>query len=385
MSKRRWLLAAGLVLGNVTPSSAGGESSRSGLRESLGPPRSPHAMPGVDATRSRRPATSLSATPRVERRLRVAYGVGRGLVTRADGGFLVLHPTARASRFDAQGKLLYSLKLVAEAASAPVVMASGRTAFVAGGELQLVDDNGHLRSHTALGDADFTARSILSSRDGGVVVASNAWLVKLSAFGDIVWRKATPETPLELLETDAGLWCVTAPGSVYRADDAGRLNKLGELGGTVHALTTAPGGGVLLARIGNHRLVSFDLGEHRLRSSIEDATLDLDGPVLLSKEQLAQAFTSDGLLVRYRADGSEAQRVPIDPGARRGPGLDDSLLLEDGRLLVARAGADIAVVSTSGEVSGIPGSACPDPVGLYAAGPRAVLLACRSGNMLRIE
>jgi hypothetical protein len=342
-------------------------------------------MPGVDAARSRRPTTILSTAPHVERRLRVAYGVGRGVVSRDDGGFLVLHPSARASRFDAQGKLLYSLKLAAEAASAPVVTSGGRTAFVAAGELLLVDDRGRLRSHTPLGDADFTARSILASRDGGVVVASNGWLVKLSAFGDIVWRKASPETPLELLETDAGLWCVTAPGSLYRIDGAGRLSKLGELGATTHAVTTAAGGRILLARTGNHRLVSFDFSERHLRASVEDATLNLDGPVLLGKDQLAQAFTSDGLLVRYRPDGSEAQRMPFDPGARKAPGNDDTLLLEDGRLLIARAGADIAIVGSSGEVSTIPSSACPDPVGLFAADRRAVLLACRSGNMLRIE
>jgi len=105
----------------------------------------------------------------------------------------------------------------------------------------------------------------------------------------------------------------------------------------------------------------------------------------LGADELSQAFTSDGLIVRYRADGSEAQRVPLDPGARKAPGPDDAVLLSDGRLLVARAGADTAVVSPSGEVSSIPNSACPDPLGLYAAGRRAVLLACRSGNVLRIE
>ena len=342
-------------------------------------------MPGVDATRSRRPDTRLGASPRVERRLRVAYGVGRGLVTRDDGGFLVLHPTARASRFDAQGKLLYSLKLPTEAASAPVVTSGGASAFVTGGELWLADDRGQVRSRSALGDADFSARTILAARDGGVVVGSSGWLVKISAFGDVVWRKASPETPLELLETEAGLWCVTAPGSVYRLDGAGRMSKRGELGATTNAVTLALGGSELLARTGNHRLLSFDLVEHRLRASVEDATLDLDGPVLLSADQVSQAFTSDGLLVRYRSDGSEAQRVPIDPGARKAPGSDDVLLLADGRLLIARAGADIAVVSVAGEVSTIAGSACPDPVGLFAAGPRALLLACRSGNMLRIE
>jgi hypothetical protein len=376
---------AGLLAATALAPTAVAEGQHAGFRESLGPPRAPHAMPGVDATRSRRPATRLGASPRVERRLRVAYGVGRGLVTRDDGGFLVLHPTARASRFDAQGKLLYSLKLPTEAASAPVVTSDGSSAFVTGGELWIADDRGRVRSRTALGDADFSTRTILASRDGGVVVGSSGSLVKVSVFGDVVWRKTSPETPLELLETEVGLWCVTAPGSVYRLDGAGRMSKRGELGATTNAVTLAPGGTELLARTGNHRLLSFDLVEHRLRASVEDATLDLDGPVLLSPDQVSQAFTSDGLLVRYRADGSEAQRVPIDPGARKAPGSDDALLLADGRLLVARAGADIAVVSAAGEVSTVPGSACPDPVGLFAASPRALLLACRSGNMLRIE
>lgn len=361
------------------------EAGGSGLRTELGPPPSPHAMPGLDTERSHRAHVTLSPTPRVERRLRIALGVGRGLVTRNDGGLFVLHQNARASRLDAQGKALWALKLSAEAASAPVVTAGGATAFVAGGELWQVDDRGSVKSRTALGDADFGARSILSQRDGSVLVASNGWLIKVSAFGQTVFRVQLPETPLDLLETAGSVLCVTAPGSVLRVDGSGRLSKLGELGATTHAVTAARSAEQLLARTGNHRVVSFDLTEHRLRASIEDATLELDGPVLLSSENIAQVFTSDGLLVRYRSDGSEAERVPVDPGARKPPGPDDALLLEDGRLLLARAAADTALVSTSGEVSTIAGSACPDPIGLYAAGPRAVLLACRSGNTFRIE
>ena len=374
------LLGLGLL---ARPSHA--DFAHAGLREGVGPPRAPHAMPGVDAERTRRARTTLSQSPRVEARLRLAYGVGHGLVTRDDGGFFVLHPSARASRFDAQGKLLYSLKLAAEPASPPVVTSNGANAFVASGELYQVDDAGRVRSHTALGDADFNARSILATRDGSVLVASSGLLVKVGAFGDVIWRRASPETPLELLETAAGLLCVTAPGSVYRLDGAGRLSKLGELGATTSSVTIASAGRELTARTGSHRLVSFDLSEHRLRASIEDATLDLDGPILVGPDQLTQAFTSDGLLVRYRTDGSEAQRVPIDPGARKAPGNDDALLLADGRLLVARAGADVAIVAQTGEVTTIASSACPDPVGVFAAGPRAALLACRSGNMLRLE
>lgn len=381
--KRRCLAGAALLLAtSATP--AHSQLSHAGLRERVGPPLAAHAMPGVDASRSRRSKAQLSAAPHVARRLRVAYGIGRGLVTRDDGSVFVLHPSARASRFDAQGKLLYSLKLAAEATSAPVVTSSGGSAFVTAGGLSLVDEQGQKRWQVALGDSDFSARSILASRDGSVIVASNGALLALSAFGELVWRRNSPETPLELLETAAGLYCVTAPGSVLRLDASGRVSKLGELGAATQAVTTDPSGQQLLARTGNHRLVTFDLLEHRIRASVEDATLDLDGPVLFSKE-LLQAFTSDGLLVRYRPDGSEAQRVPIDPGARKAPGNDDVLALADGRLLVARAGADVAVITPSGEVSSIPGSACPDPVGVFAVGERAALLACRSGNLVRLE
>jgi hypothetical protein len=339
-------------------------------------------MPGRDARRSRSASLTLGATPRVERRLRVALGIGRGLVTRRDGGFFVLHPNARASRFDAQGKLLFSLKLAAEASSAPVVTSAGLCAFLAFGELHLVDDRGRARNRAPLGDADMSARSILAARDGGVLLATSSALFKLSAFGELVFRRSAPEPPLELLETSTGALCITSAGSVQRLDGAGRLNKLGDLGGSTSAVTVSADGRELFARTGNHRLVSFDLHERRLRASIEDGTLELDGAVLLSRERLAQVFTNDGLLVRYHPDGSEAQRVPIDPGARKAPGYDDALLLSDGRLLVARASADVVLVTPAGEVSTIAGSACPDPVGLFATGTRNVLLACRSGNML---
>lgn len=367
----------------VAPAAAGGAPS--GLRVHLGPPPSPHAMPGVDGQRSRHANATLGSAPRVVRRLRIAFGIGRGLVLREDGGVFVLHASARASRLDAHGKSLYTLKLSGDAASAPVVTSSGANAFVAGGELWQVDDRGGIKSRTALDDADFGARSILSLRDGSVLLASSGWLVKVSELGQTVFRTPAPETPLELLETAGHVLCVTLPGSVYRIDGSGRLSKLGELGAATQAVTAARAAEQLLARTGHHRVVSFDLNEHRLRASVEDATLELDGPVLLAADDMAQVFTSDGLLVRYRPDGSEVERVPVDPGARKAPGPDDALLLADGRLLLARAGADAAIVSTTGEVSTIASSACPDPIGLYAAGPRAVLLACRSGNTFRFE
>ncbi|HKY37595.1 MAG TPA: hypothetical protein VJN18_16750 [Polyangiaceae bacterium] len=381
--KRRGLLE----LANAAPlllmaRAAQASRDHSGLRASVGPPQAPHAMPGGDAQRSRRAPSTLAAAPRVEQRLRIALGIGRGLVTRKDGSLFVLHPSARASSFDSQGKLLHSLKLPAEASGPPVVTSDGAVAFLAFGELLVVDERGRIRSHTPLGETELSARSILGARDGGLLLATGSWLIKLSAFGELSFRKSIAETPLELLETSVGPVCVTISGSVQRLDAAGRLTKLGELGAATAAVTASADATMLFARTGNHRLVSFDLDERRLRASIEDATLELDGPVLLSRESTAQVFTSDGLLVRYRPDGSEAQRLPVDSGARKPPGPDDALLLSDGRLLLARAGADAVLVTPTGEVSTIASSACPDPIGLFAAGPRHVLLACRSGNLL---
>lgn len=382
-SRRAWALAA-LVPLSLAPPPARAEWGHGGAVEAVGPPRAPYAMPGVDAARSHRGAVTLAAEPRTSRRLRIAYGIGRGLVTQLDGSFFVLHPSPRASRFDAQGKLLFSVKLTGEPASAPVVTTSGQVAFVSGGALWFVDERGSVQSETALGDADFTARSILGSRDGGVVTASSSTLVKVSSRGAVVFRRSLPEAPLELVETEAGLFYVSALGSVFQLDGAGRLRKLGDLGGVASALSVSADARWLQARSGAHRLVSFDLSRSRARVIAEDSALELDGPVLLGSTLRAHAFSADGLLVRYGADGTD-ERVVFDPGARKAPASEHALLLTDGRLLVARTGADVVVITPTGEVSAVPGSACPDPWGLVPVGERAVLLACRTGNVLRLE
>jgi hypothetical protein len=385
--KRRHVLL-GLTsgaLGSLSPLSARALRDHTGIRQNVGPPRAPYAMPGCDARRSRSTAVVLSASPRVERRLRVALGIGRGLVTHEDGGFFVLHPSPRASRFDAQGKLLFSVKLPTEASSAALVVSSGCFGFCAGGELWLVDAQGQVQTRTPFGEAELSARSVLGTRDGGALLASGNLLLKVSAFGDLCWRKPAPATTAELVETGVGEVCVTTAGALFRLDAAGRSTRLGELGGPASSVTVGASDRFqLLARSGSHRLIHFDLAERRVRATVEDAALELDGPVLLEREGAPCAFTSDGLLLRYRSDGSEAQRVPFDPGARKAPGPNDALLLGDGRLLVARSGADAAIVTPSGEVSFIAGSACPDPLGVFP-GSRSVLLACRSGALLELR
>jgi hypothetical protein len=373
------LLAALLAL----PAHA--EPSHGALRTRLGPPSAPHSMRGVDAKRSGQSASVLGAEPRVGRRLRVALGVGRGVVALADGGFFLVHPSPRASRFDARGKQLYTIKLHAEASSPPVVTSAGSFAFAAGGELYLVDPSGRLRSRTALGEGDPSVRSILPTRDGGVLLTSYGALIKVSAFGELLFRRSLADAPVELLETPSGVLSVTTQGHVFRLDAAGGVTRLGDLGGSALAAAVSAAGDFLFARTGPHRLGIFDLHAHRLRGAVDDASLGLDGPVLYSQGGVAHAFTTDGLVVRYDTEGNELQRVAFDPGARKAPGPEQALLLGDGRLLLAREGADIAVVSQSGEVGVIASSACPDPVGLYAAGARAVLLACRSGNVLGLE
>jgi hypothetical protein len=342
-------------------------------------------MPGVDAQRSHRSTTTLRATPQVKSRMRVAYGIGKGVVVRSDGGFALLHPSARVSSFDAQGKLEYSVKLAAEPGSAPVLTSAGRIAFVQKGELLILSAAGRISRVQLSWDVALTARSILSTRDGGVLLATSNALFKVSAFGELEWRRATPEPMLELLEAGTTSLALSEAGVVYSLGPQGKPSRLGELGGAASAAVLSADGASLLARAGPRRLANFDVTSRRLRSVAKEAAVDLDGPVLFGFDGQALAFTSDGLLVRYRPDGSESQRVAVEPGARKAPAHNLALLLGDAGLLVAHAASDIALVSPTGEVSRVAGSGCPDPVGIYPAGPRAVLVACRAGNMLRIE
>lgn len=385
-----WLRAPALLLAigvaALSAKSATAESLRAAARVPVGPPNALFAMPGVDSLRSRRTAARLSATPRVASRLRVAFGIGRGLVVREDGTFVVLHPSARVSRFDPLGKLTHSVKLAAEPSSAAVITSAGLVAFVVQGELVFMDGAGRLRFRTPLSaEATLTIRSILATRDGGVLLASNRAAYKVSGLGELEWRTLTPEPLLEVLEALANLIAVGDSGAIFSVGPAGKLTRLGELGAAAGSVVLRPGGRSLLSRAGPHRLASFDLGERRIRTLAEDPTLELDGPLLFTAEAQAVAFTTDGMLVRFRADGSEAQRVPVDTGSRKAPSSDFALLLGDGRLVLARAAADAVLVSPSGEVSTLASSGCPDPVGVYPASANAVMIACRSGNVLRLE
>ncbi len=384
--RRRTRLALALALSILPIRGLPAESPVGSLRTSVGPPSAPHAMPGVDAQRSRRTSTRLASEPAVKSRLRVAYGVGRGMVVHDDGDFTVAHPAARLSRFDALGRLVYSMKLNAEPSSAPVVTSSGLVAFVVENELLFVDDRGRLRHRTRLGAETAPAtRSILATRDGGVLIASGSAAYKVSGFGNLEWRRPTSSPILEVLEAGPLQLAVSEAGSVFELRPGGTLHPLGELGAATGAVTLAADGRRLLARSGRRRIASFDVRQRRLDWTAEDLTLDFDGPVLLSADGHAAVFTADGLLVRLRPDGSELQRVPADPGARQAPGLDLTLLLADGRLILARVGADAAVIHANGEVTTISGSRCPDPAGVYPGAGDTVLVAGRSGHILRIE
>ncbi|HEY3498774.1 MAG TPA: hypothetical protein VGK73_28985, partial [Polyangiaceae bacterium] len=50
-----------------------------------------------------------------------------------------------------------------------------------------------------------------------------------------------------------------------------------------------------------------------------------------------------------------------------------------GTVLAAFAGAPLVLVTAQGDASGVPGSACPDPLRPTPLGPGIVAATCRSG------
>jgi hypothetical protein len=380
---RPWLTLLAAALGSASAhASIGGARS---VRVELGPPPAQHAMPGVNARRSRLSPVRLSGTPRVASRLRVAYGIGRGLAVRDDSSLVIAHPNARCSSFDAGGKMLYSHKLPAEPAFAPVITASAGAALISRGTLWVLDTDGSVRFRSELGSDELDVHAVLAAQDGSVLVSAQRSLYKVSAFGKLEWHVPTGEALKELLEADRQWLASSESGKVFNIEAGGRLRRLGDLGAPLGSVSLSEDGKLLAARSGQHRIATLVPASGVARIVSDDPALLLDGPLMFALDHGLLGFTSDGLLVRWSKDGSEAQRVPVDPSARRAPAPELVLQLLDGRVLVARAGADTLVVTPGGEVTAVGGSGCPDPIGLYAFAKNSLLLACRSGNLLTIE
>jgi hypothetical protein len=185
----------------------------------------------------------------------------------------------------------------------------------------------------------------------------------------------------------AGGLLVTRGGSVLELAGDGRPTLRARFSGNVRAAARL-GAGRVLGVLDAQRLVELDLVADTEKVVTEAPDFSLLPELAVNRAGESRVLGSGDLLLAFDAAGNERFRVPFATPAS-GPEPSDGaagLLLDGaGTTLVARAGAGVFSITADGLVTRVDGSACPAPLRPALLPPSSVIVACRSGILLRLE
>jgi len=359
------------------------------LHFSVGNPAGPAPMEGIDAARSGRAQAPLPRQPRVLWRARVPGTIDHSLLVDQRGSIVAVGSPPHLSQLDSRGRLEWSARLSAPPAAVVLTSDGSRLALGSGGQLTAFDAKGKLSRKQTLG---LPGASVLAAPlpldDGGLLAALGGAVLRLDASGEIVARSVVDDDVRSVLRDGATLLLVTVRGDVLEWKPPHRPAPRGSFGGKIDgAALSAPGR--LIAVVDRTRLIELKLATGTRHVRIPDGPLVLRGPPAITPSGTSRVASIDGLLLGHDATGRETLRVALEPAAitlgdagvaaaqtRSAPSL---LTDGEGSVGFVRAGLDAGVVNAEGEIKSAAGAACSDPIALAPAGPRRMLVACRSG------
>ena len=354
-----------------------------------GPPGGPAPMDRIDPGRTGRTTTKLPKKPRVAWRARVPGGVEHPPVVDAAGRIFTAASVPQVSQVDKTGKLEWSARTGSSATAVPPAVASDASKWIvtAAGEVFAFDPRGAERFRTPLPARAPTA-ALLPREDGGMVVAVQKHIQWLEQSG-AVRSRASLETPaIALIGRGADVVVVSDTGVVYLWSPPAEPTRRGDFGGRV---TGGPllSGSELLANVDDRRIVALDLATGTHHTRVAEGPFTLEGAPAVDRNGHTRSLTADGLLLGHDKSGKEAMRVALEPllgsadagiarlgGASRGAA---AVVDPDGTVGFAQPGLDAGIVTAAGEVRTAKGAACAEPVAVVPAGPKRLLVACRSG------
>lgn len=360
-------------------------------RFSLDPLRAPTASPSEG---------SLPKNASVAFRLRIANAVAHPPSVTPNNTVLVAHADPVLAEYDARGRSIWAARLGPNpAATSPFVFADGTRAVVTeGGELVGFSSRGRsvFRARLPFGTIG-PALVVAPLSDGGVLLAQRQRVVSLDATATLRFQTELDKDVASVLpglapvegddELRARALLVTRGGSVLDLASDGRPTLRARFSGEVTAaarLGAARVLGVLEAR----RLVELDIVADTEKVLAEAADFSLLPELAVNRGGESRVLGSGDLLLAFDASGSERFRVPFATpasGPEPGDGATELLLDSAGTTLVARAGVGVFSIAADGLVTRVDGSACPEPLRPALIPPSSVVVACRSGILLRLE
>jgi hypothetical protein len=360
----------------------------------IGPPRGPAPMARLNAQRTGRSSMLLPQRPRLAWRARAPASIEGAPVIDGKGRIVLTTATALLVQLDATGRLEWTARIgSALPATSPVLTNDGaRAVITTAGELVKVDARGRLLMRRSLPFSEaLTIVASLPLDDGTLVVAARRELLQLESDGSLRARTTLGDDVRTLLQQTDVLITVSERGIVHSWKPPDAPLELGRFAGRVDEGAVLTGPDRLSAVVDHRKMVELELktGVRRLRSGGE--TLTLYGPPAALANGETRVMSFDGLLLGHDRSGRETLRVALDP--QRAPGT--TLLSEgasppvvvdaSGTVGFARPGLDAGIVTARGEVVTAPGATCIDPIVIIPAGPRKMVVACRSGVLIALN
>jgi hypothetical protein len=295
--------------------------------------------------------------------------------------FVVAHASGLVVELDASGRTRRTVRAASNLAFGPILLASRRRLVVTGdAEAIVLLPSGRIESRQRLSFREIDASaSAFATSDGGALVAAGARFARIGPTGSLTARGGTRESLRSVFEWKGLGVLVERGGRVLGLGHAGDVFELGNFGRTVRASDLR--GDRLLALVGDRDVVALDLATRTQRTLWSEPPLVPRSIVLLPNGDLR--VVASNLVVALDAAGREAFRV-MQPGTI---GESSIGLLGDARgaMLVAASGLDLRLVSETGDVTEIPGTACADPLTPAPLASGVVVASCRSGLLFGIS
>jgi hypothetical protein len=328
-----------------------------------------------------RPRFDLPSAPVVAWQARVLEPILGAPVADGSSGLVVAHASGLVVELDQRGRPRTTVRAGSSLAFGPILLASRRRVVVTGdAEAVVTLPSGRVESREKLAFRELDASMVaIPTSDGGALFGAGARFARLGPTGALTARGAVRETLRSVFEWRGLGVLVERGGRVLGLGHAGDPYELAHLGRAVRACELR--GDSLLALVGERELVELGLRTRAQRTLWADPPLVPRDVVVLPNGDV-RLVASSNLLVALDAAGREAFRVP-----QPGPSSDTTVLLVGdarGALLVATGGLDLRLVGETGDVTEIPGTACPDPL-RPTPFAKGVVASCRSGLLFGIS
>jgi hypothetical protein len=232
------------------------------------------------------------------------------------------------------------------------------------------------------------------TRDGGLVLAEGRRVVRLDATGSVVSDTRIDADVRALLPSvgpngvASKTLIVGEGGRVFELAADGRCLPRSRFGGPVTAVARL-GATRLLAVIDERRLVELDVLGDATWTRAESPDLELSKVFAVNQSGETRVLGGADFLVAYDENQQERFRVALSPpGVAAATGVDVSsefLLDPSGATLVTRPGLGAIAIAPDGHVSRVECSSCTEPLRPAWLDDKSVVLACRSGVLLRLD